>query len=73
MSKILEQAIAEARKLPPDEQDAVGAIILAEIADEARWAKTFAETQHVLEKLAEEALEDLKAGRTTPLDFSNRK
>ena len=67
MSKILEQAIAEARKLPPHEQDTVGAIILAEIADEARWAKTFAETQHVLEKLAEEALEDLKAGRTTQM------
>ena len=39
MSKLLEQAIAEARKLPPDEQDAVGAIILAEIADEGTSAR----------------------------------
>jgi hypothetical protein len=72
MTKILDKAIEEARKLPPEEQDALGAIILEEIADEARWAKKFAETQDVLEKLADEALAELKAGRTTPLDFDRR-
>ena len=72
MTKILEKAIEEARKLPPEEQDALGAIILEEIADEARWAQKFADTQDVLEKLADEALADLKAGRTTPLDFDRR-
>ena len=70
MSKLLDRAIEEARKLPPEEQDALGAIMLEEIADEARWAKKFAETQDVLEKLADEALADLKAGQTTPLDFN---
>jgi hypothetical protein len=72
VSKIFDKAIQEARKLPPGEQDALGAIILEEIADEARWAKKFAATQHVLERLADEALAELKAGRTTPLDFSRR-
>ncbi len=73
MPKLLDKAIEEARKLPPREQDALGAIILEEIADEARWARTFADTQDVLEKLADEALADLRAGRTTPLEFPQRK
>jgi hypothetical protein len=73
MTKLLDQAIEEARKLPAEEQDALGALILEEIADEARWAKTFAETQDVLEKLADEALAEFKAGRTTPLEFPRRK
>jgi hypothetical protein len=72
MSKLFDKAVQEARKLPPEEQDALGAIILEEIADEARWAKKFAETQHLLEKLADEALAELGAGRATPLDFSRR-
>jgi hypothetical protein len=73
MTKLLDKAIAEARKLPPEEQDAVGAIILDEIADEARWAKTFAETQDALEALADEALAESEAGETTPLEFPPRK
>lgn len=31
MTKLLNKAIAEARRLPPEEQDALGAIILAKI------------------------------------------
>jgi hypothetical protein len=73
MTKILEKAIEEARKLPPKEQDALGAIILDEIADEARWAKKFAETQGALERLADEALAELKAGTATSLEFPRRK
>ena len=44
--------------------------LLDKAIQEARWAKKFAETQHVLEKLADEALAEIKAGRTAPLDFS---
>jgi hypothetical protein len=73
MSKLLEKAFQEARKLPAEAQDALGALVLQEIADEARWAKRFAETQDVLEKLADEALADLEAGETTPLEFPRRK
>jgi hypothetical protein len=62
MSKLLDQAIKAARKLPAQEQDALGAIILDEIADEARWLKTFAETQDRLARLADEALADVKRG-----------
>jgi hypothetical protein len=73
MTKLLDKAIAEARKLPPEEQDAIGARILEELADEARWAKTFAESQDLLEKLADEALAEYKAGETTPMEFPRRK
>jgi hypothetical protein len=73
MAKLFEKAVEEARKLPPEEQEALGAIILEEIADEARWAKKFAETQDVLEKLAEEALSELRSGRTERLEFPRRK
>ena len=73
MTKLLDKAIAAARKLPPEEQDCVGAIILEEIADEARWAEKFAASQDVLEKLAEEALAEHEAGQTTPLELPRRK
>ncbi|MDP7342149.1 MAG: hypothetical protein QF767_02000 [Alphaproteobacteria bacterium] len=73
MTKLLDKAIAAARKLSPEEQDSVGAIILEEIADEARWAEKFAASQDVLEKLAEEALAEHEAGQTTPLELPRRK
>ena len=73
MTTLLEKAFDEARKLPSPEQDALGAIILEEIADESRWAKTFAETQGKLAELADQALAELKAGRTSPLELPRPK
>ena len=73
MTKLLDKAIEAARELSPADQDALGALLLEEIADEARWAKKFAETQPLLEKLGDEALAELEAGRTTPLEFPPRK
>jgi len=72
MTKLLKKAIAEARRLPPEEQDAIGAMILEEIADEKRWAKKFAETKDQLARWADEALAEIEAGRTMPLDFNRR-
>jgi hypothetical protein len=73
MTKLLDKAFDAARKLPARVQDALGAIILDEIADEARWAQTLAETQDRLEQLADEALTEAKAGRAKPLEFPSRK
>jgi len=72
MTKLLDKAIEEARKLPPEEQDAVGAIILEEIADERRWAEKFAATKDQLSRWADEVLAEIEAGRTLPLDFDRR-
>ena len=63
MTQLLEKALIEVYKLPPELQDFIAAIILEELEDERRWDKTFAESQDLLTKLAEEARGDIKAGR----------
>jgi hypothetical protein len=68
MTKLLEKAFAEASKLPEPEQDALGALILEELASERRWAKAFADSEDVLAQLVEEALAEHRQGRTRPLD-----
>lgn len=67
MTDLLDQAIQQVSKLPPEEQDAVAAILLDELASERRWADLFARSDDVLENLAEEALSEHRAGLTKPL------
>lgn len=64
----LEQAFAEAAKLPLAEQEALAAFILEEIASERRWTQAFANTDAALARLADEALDEHRDGRTRPLD-----
>ncbi|MEO8035343.1 MAG: hypothetical protein ABI837_12985 [Acidobacteriota bacterium] len=68
MSKLLEQAIAEAVKLPETDQEALGAWLLAEIESERRWDDLLSRPSSVLERMADEALREHAAGLTTPLD-----
>lgn len=68
MTKALEEAFREASKLPEAEQDALAEAIKAEISAEGEWDSAFARSHDVLERLADEALADHRAGRTTPLD-----
>ncbi len=68
MTQLLERAVAELAKLPDDEQDAMAALLLEEIAAEKQWAESFSKSQDTLAQLAEEARQDLHAGRTTPLE-----
>lgn len=42
MLPLLEEAIAEARKLPDDGQEAIAALILEEIEEDRRWEESFA-------------------------------
>ncbi len=63
MTQLLEKMLNEVYKLPPEKQDAIALIILEELEDEQRWDKTFAESQEVLAQLAQEARDDIKAGR----------
>ena len=70
MTHALISAVAQAEKLPPEEQDAIAAILIEEIASEQRWSQSFARSEHVLEALAAEALADFKSGQTRPLDES---
>ena len=68
MTKLLEEAFAEASKLPEQEQDALAAIILDELASERRWDQAFAESADLLAQLADQALAEHQAGKTQVLD-----
>ncbi|MBV6489771.1 MAG: hypothetical protein IT202_06795 [Fimbriimonadaceae bacterium] len=62
MVKALEDAIKKAQALPEVEQEALAAIIQAEITDEKAWQKRFAETKPTLDKLVDRAKEQYRKG-----------
>lgn len=68
MTLLLEKAYSQVTQLPDSEQDAIAALILDALADEAQWTEQFANSQDALAKLALEALAEHKAGKTLPLD-----
>ena len=68
MTHGLMSAVAKAEKLPAAEQDVLAPILVEEIDSEARWSQSFSRSEHVLEALAVEALAELNAGKTEPLD-----
>jgi len=69
MGRLLDRAIAEVHALPEDEQEAIGAWLLAEIECERRWDELFSRPPSAaLERMAADALEEHRAGRTQPLD-----
>ena len=73
MTKLMEQVIAKVSALPPEEQEHFAVIFLSELEDEQKWDEAFASSQDQLAKLADEALQEFEAGKTTPLDLSSRK
>jgi len=68
MTKALKNAFEAASKLPEAEQDALAAAILEELESERRWDELFERSADTLAKLAKEALDEDRAGRTRPLD-----
>lgn len=71
MTRLLEKAIAEASKLPEEEQNALAKWILEELQSEKRWTEAFAGSQEGLNQLAKEALAEHREGRTEALDPDN--
>jgi hypothetical protein len=68
MTKLLEKAFEVATKLPPEQQDALAALVLDEISSERRWDEAFSKSQDVLSTLAKEALKAHADGKSTPLN-----
>lgn len=68
MTKSLEQVIAKLKTLPAREQDAIAALIIEELEDEALWDRAFEQSQDALAKLAAEAMAEDRAGKTQELD-----
>ncbi|MDH3603436.1 MAG: hypothetical protein OEU26_27815 [Candidatus Tectomicrobia bacterium] len=68
MTELLEQAIAQVNQLPAEAQDAIAALILAELEDEQRWDQAFADSQPQLAKLAAKVRGDIRAGRVRAME-----
>jgi hypothetical protein len=68
MTRLMEKAVEALRSLPEEQQDAVAGFVLSEIEADHRWAATSLQHADKLRKLADEAREDFRAGRTSELD-----
>ncbi len=68
MTDLLQQAFAEAAKLPAAEQELLATRLLAEIAAEDEFDRAIARSSDKLTKLANEALAEYRGGLTEKLD-----
>jgi hypothetical protein len=68
MTKLLQKAFAEATKLPKREQDRLAKWVLAEITAEQHWDESFRQSADQLSKLASQALNEHRKGKTRALD-----
>ena len=68
MTQLLEKAISEIKKLSNDEQDAIAAVLMAELESERQWERAFDSTAEQLSHLADEALAEYRTGKTEPFE-----
>jgi hypothetical protein len=69
MTQLLEKAIAEAKKTPPEVQDAIASRILTELRDEEAWEEAFAKTRDgQWDRLAARVRDEIDSGDTDSLD-----
>ena len=68
MTEALRRAFEAASRLPDREQDELAAAILQELAADNRWDALLGGSQSALERLADEALQEHREGRTEALD-----
>jgi hypothetical protein len=68
MTALLEQAFAEAAKRSREEQDLLAARLLAELAAEDAFDRAITGSADKLAKLAREAIDEHRAGKTAELD-----
>ncbi len=69
MTKLLEKAFKAASKLPVIDQNALAKWVIEELEAEKKWEQIFAESEGVLDRLADEALAAHKKGKTRVLDI----
>ena len=68
MTELLEKAVAAAATRPPDEQDALASLLLSELDAANRWSEVLRKDPAKLQRLAEQAVEEIRSGRTAELD-----
>jgi len=69
MTKLLTEAFEKASALSEDVQDQLAQELLEEIAGEARWDQALADSQDKLDRLAETAEKEYRAGKTKGMGF----
>jgi hypothetical protein len=69
MTRLLTRAMEEASRLPEPLQDEIAERLLDDIHGEEQWDQTLARSADALEKLADRALAEFKAGRTKKMGF----
>lgn len=69
MTELLESVIEQLKILPAQEQDAIAARLLAELQDEQKWTRSFAETtDQQWDQIAQMVRQEIASGDVTPLD-----
>ena len=70
MNQHLQQAFQKASQLPEADQTRFARFLLAELEANRQWQELFSrpESEDLLERMADEALSDHRAGLTSPLD-----
>jgi len=68
MTKMLAKAFTEASKLPEAEQNVQARWLLEELELDKKWDRLFAESEDLLEKLADDADLAWRRDKTEPLD-----
>jgi hypothetical protein len=68
MTHLLAEAFEAAARLPAADQDALAAALLAELRSERDIDAAIESRPAALDQLANEALDELRDGRTRPLD-----
>ncbi len=69
MTELLQQVIAEIKKLSADQQDAIASRLMAELKDEQRWTEQFESTSdEQWEQLADIVRQEIANGETVSLD-----
>jgi len=69
MTQLLAEVIKKVSEMPASEQDEFASFMLAELESEERWDALFSSSQDLLSKMADEALAELRAGKTESLDL----
>jgi hypothetical protein len=72
MTKLLDAAVARARALPAESQDALATLLLDEIERDAAWDARFRRSPTLLAELAAEARREAAAGEVSEGDPSDQ-
>ena len=64
MTKLLAEAFDKASELPENLQDELARELLEELAGEARWDQTLEQSADAIDRMAEQALKEYRAGQT---------